>query len=87
MFNRWNAHRLADRARDVFDDTRELASEGATQAGSFIHAKPVAAALIGVGAGIAAGMIFGSFRRLERPAAPEPRRPRTPKKSRKSARS
>lgn len=87
MFNRWKSHGMADRAREMFDDTRDLARERAAEANSFIHDQPVAATLLGVGAGFAIGMIYRSIRRPARPEAPERRRPSVSRKSRKTARS
>ncbi|MBV8881978.1 MAG: hypothetical protein JO332_18625 [Planctomycetaceae bacterium] len=71
MFNRWKGDRLIEKAHDFWTDSGELARDGATRANSFIHRKPLAAALISVGAGLCFGMIFGGRRRAERP---EPRR-------------
>lgn len=87
MFNRWNAHRLADRARDLFEDTRDVARERASDANSFIHARPIAAALLGVGAGLALGVLYKSVRRSEPATAPERHRPRATRRTRRTARS
>jgi ElaB/YqjD/DUF883 family membrane-anchored ribosome-binding protein len=86
MFNRWKAHRTSDRARDLFDDSREFARDKAAETNSFIHERPVAATILGVGAGIAFGMIYGSLRRRVRPEPAGQRRTRPSTKRRKPAR-
>jgi len=79
MFNRWHGHRLADRARELLDDSRALASERAADADTFIHERPLAATLLGMGAGLVMGIAYGAFHRGGRTASEErPRRRRAP---------
>ncbi len=86
MFNRWKAHRFADRARELFDDTRDVAREKAADADTFIHERPIAATLLGVGLGLAMGMTYGSLRHSKATAAPQQGRAQTSRKSRRSSR-
>lgn len=79
MFNRWKGDRLIEKAHDLWTDSGDLARDGATQANSFIHRKPLAAALMGVGAGVVLGMFYAGFRR---PSA----EPSTPSRTRKASR-
>ena len=63
MFNRLNGARFVDKARDIFSESRDLARTGADRASDFIHAKPVASAMMGFGAGILIGVLFWRRRR------------------------
>jgi len=67
MFHSKN--RLRDRARDFYEESREAARDGASEASGFIHERPLASTLIGLGAGVLFGMIYGGFRK----PAPTPR--------------
>jgi len=80
MFNRWKGERLIDRAHDLWNDSGQIAHTGASEANSFIHRMPVAATLLGLGAGLCFGMFYGSLRE---PTRDEERKVR----SRSSARS
>jgi hypothetical protein len=58
MFNRLHAEHFADRAREVYDESRDFARRGAGEANTFIHSQPMAATLLAVGAGLLMGMIY-----------------------------
>ena len=58
MFNRFNPELLADRAREVYGESRDMARRGAHEANSFIHSRPMAATLLALGAGVLMGMIY-----------------------------
>ena len=72
FFNR-KGDRLIEKAHDLWNDSGELARTGATQANGFIHRKPMAATLLGVGAGLCIGMVYGGLRNLAAAALPKPR--------------
>jgi ElaB/YqjD/DUF883 family membrane-anchored ribosome-binding protein len=63
-----------DRAREAFDDTRDFARDGAEETGAFIHERPVASTLMGVGAGVILGLAYGSLRSRPTPAERRPAR-------------
>jgi len=95
MFHRHNGHDLAKKARIVFTDSRDLVTDsrdlfrtGADDASTFIHAKPLIATLIGAGAGVLLGFLFGGrpAPAVEEEEVAKPRRSRTPAKPRRAAR-
>jgi hypothetical protein len=71
MFLHRKGDRFIDKAHDLWTDSGELARTGATRANGFIHRKPVASTLLGVGAGICIGMIYGGLRHLASAVAPK----------------
>ena len=55
-----NGARVVEKAKDLYEDARERAAEGFDEANSFIHRKPVASTLIGVGIGFLLASLFRS---------------------------
>lgn len=71
MFFHRKSDPLIEKAHDLWTDSGELARTGATRANGFIHRKPVASTLLGIGAGVCIGMIYGGLRNLAAAAAPK----------------
>ena len=86
MFHRLNPELLADRARDVYEESRDWARHGAHQANSFIHRSPMTATLLAVGAGLLMGMIYPR-KAKETPPLRRGRRPGVARTARKRAKS
>jgi len=55
MNNRTPTSKALRRARDLYDDSREIARNGAAQTKSFIHQRPVLSTLLGLGLGALIG--------------------------------
>jgi ElaB/YqjD/DUF883 family membrane-anchored ribosome-binding protein len=55
MNNRTPVTKALRKARDLFDDSREAARDGASQAKSFIHHRPLLSTFLGLGVGILIG--------------------------------
>jgi len=54
------ASKVAAKARDLYSASRKVTRNGAKEAKSFIHARPVLSVFLGVGAGFLLARIFGS---------------------------
>jgi len=54
-----NVNRVADRAQDWYEESRKMAKKGSRRANSFIHRQPVLSTILGVGAGLLLGRMFG----------------------------
>ena len=55
-----NMNRLADRAQDWYEESRQMAKKGSRRANSFIHKQPILSTVLGVGVGLLLGRLFGS---------------------------
>ena len=55
MNNRAPVKKALRRARDLYDDSRDVARNGATRAKSFIHQRPILSTLLGLGLGVLIG--------------------------------
>ena len=87
MFFHRKGDRFIEKAHDLWTDSGELARTGATQANGFIHRKPMAATLLGVGAGLCLGMVYGGLRNVASAAIPQRRTAAVAKpKARRTAR-
>ena len=53
------ASKVAHKARDLYSASRKITRNGAKEANSFIHARPVASVLLGIAAGFVLGHLFG----------------------------
>ncbi len=53
------ASKVADKARDLYSASRKITRNGAKEANSFIHARPVLSVFLGVGAGFVLAHLFG----------------------------
>lgn len=58
MNNRTPAVKALRRARDLYADSRDFAKNGAVQANSFIHRKPVLSTILGLGVGLLIGHLL-----------------------------
>jgi ElaB/YqjD/DUF883 family membrane-anchored ribosome-binding protein len=55
MNNRTPTAKVLRRARDLYDDSRDVARNGAARTKSFIHQRPVLSTLLGLGLGALIG--------------------------------
>ena len=54
------ASKVAEKARDLYSASRKVTRNGAKEANSFIHARPVLSLFLGVGAGYVLARLFSS---------------------------
>jgi len=54
------ASKVADKARDLYSASRKITRNGAKEANSFIHARPMLSVILGIGAGFVVGHLFGT---------------------------
>ena len=55
MNDRTPVKKALRRARDLYDDSRQVARNGATRTNSFIHQRPILSTLLGLGLGVLIG--------------------------------
>ncbi len=55
MNNRTQVRNVLRKTRDLYDDSREVAQNGATHAKNFINRKPMLSTLLGLGLGVLIG--------------------------------
>jgi hypothetical protein len=58
MNNRTPVKNVLRKARTLYDDSREVAQNGATHAKGFIRSRPVMSTLLGLGLGVLIGHWF-----------------------------
>ena len=58
MTNRTPMTKALHKAKDLYDDSREVARNGAAQTKSFIQQRPILSTLLGLGAGLLLGHLF-----------------------------
>jgi len=58
MRNRSNGARVADKAQDLYEESRRMAEQSTSRVRSFIEDKPLTSALIGVGVGFLLASLF-----------------------------
>jgi ElaB/YqjD/DUF883 family membrane-anchored ribosome-binding protein len=56
--SRTPAAKALRKARDLYDDSRDIARNGADRASGFIHQRPVLSTLLGLGAGLLIGHLL-----------------------------
>ena len=60
MKHHTNGAKVVQKARELYDDSKDRAVEELDRANSFIHEKPVLSAVIGVGLGFFLASLFRS---------------------------
>jgi len=60
MRMKFDTDQVTDKAKDLYRASRKIARRGTSEANSFIHAKPVLSAVLGVGLGYLLSSLFRS---------------------------